>query len=39
MDALARKFRETHDMAVKDELERMLREKGKLGKPWEFVAR
>ena len=37
-DALARKFHETHDMAVKDELERLLKEYGKLGKPWEFVA-
>jgi len=25
-------------MAVKDELERLLKEYGKLGKPWEFVA-
>jgi hypothetical protein len=39
MDTLARKFHETHDMAVKDELERLLREYGELGKPWEFVAR
>jgi len=38
VDALARKFHETHDMAVKDELERLLKEYGKLGKPWEFVA-
>src|SRR5262245_61324709 len=38
-DALARKFHETHDMAVKDELERLLKECGKLGKPWEFIAR
>jgi len=38
-DALARKFHETHDMAVKDELERLLKEYGELGKPWEFVAR
>src|SRR5262245_33953357 len=38
-DALARKFHETHDMAVKDELERLLKEYGKLGEPWEFVAR
>jgi hypothetical protein len=37
-DALARKFHETHDMAVKDELERLLKEYGKLEKPWEFVA-
>ena len=38
-DSLARKFHETHDMAVKDELERLLKEYGELGKPWEFVAR
>ena len=37
-DALARKFHETHDMAVKDELERLLKEYGELGKPWEFMA-
>ena len=35
-DALARKFHETHDMAVKDELERLLKEYGKLKEPWEF---
>jgi hypothetical protein len=35
-DALARKFHETHDMAVKDELERLLKEYGKLGEPWSF---
>jgi hypothetical protein len=39
MDALARKFHETHDMAVKDELEHMLKEYGKLKEPWVFVAR
>src|SRR5262252_9980103 len=33
-DALARKFHETHDMAVKDELERLLKEYGELEKPW-----
>src|SRR5215510_5082017 len=37
-DVLARKFHETHDMAVKEELERLLKEYGKLEKPWEFVA-
>src|SRR5215813_2111493 len=36
-DALKRKFHETHDMAVKDELERTLKEYGELGKPWDFV--
>src|SRR5215813_876558 len=35
-DALARKFHETHDVAVKDELERLLREYGKLEEPWSF---
>jgi hypothetical protein len=35
-DALARKFHETHDMAVKDELERLLKEYGKLREPWSF---
>src|SRR5262245_48914335 len=38
-DALAWKFHETHDMAVKDELERLLKEYGKLEKPWKFVAK
>src|SRR5262249_29400938 len=36
-DALARKFHETKDMAVKDELERLLKEYGELEKPWEFA--
>src|SRR5262245_27257985 len=36
-DALACKFHETHDVAVKDELEQLLKEYGKLEKPWEFV--
>ena len=35
-DALARKFHETHDMAVKDKLERLLKEYGKLTEPWSF---
>jgi hypothetical protein len=33
-DALARKFHETHDMTVKDELERLLREYGKLNESY-----
>jgi hypothetical protein len=37
-DALARKFHETHDMKVKDEIERLLKEYGKLKEPWVFVA-
>ena len=36
MDALVRKFAGTHDMKVKDELERLLKEYGKLDEPWEF---
>ena len=39
MDALARTFSATHDMKVKNEIERLLKEYGELGKPWEFVAR
>jgi hypothetical protein len=38
-DALARKFHETHDMTVKDEIERRLKEYGRLKEPWVFVAR
>jgi len=38
MDSLARKFHETHDMKLKDELERLLKEYGKLKEPWVFVA-
>jgi hypothetical protein len=38
MDALARKFAATHDMTVKDEIERLAREYGKLGEPWLFLA-
>jgi hypothetical protein len=36
MDALARKFHDTHDMNVKDEIERLARERGKLKEPWVF---
>jgi hypothetical protein len=38
MDALAREFHETHDLKVKDELERLVKEYGKLKQPWVFVA-
>ena len=38
-DALARKFHETHDLAVKNELERLLKEYGKLKEPWVFVSK
>jgi hypothetical protein len=36
MDAQARKFHETHDMKVKDEFDRLLKEYGKLTEPWVF---
>jgi len=35
-DALARNFAATHDMKVKDEIERLLKEYGKLKEPWVF---
>jgi hypothetical protein len=38
-DALARKFHETHDMNVQDEIVRLLKEYGKLKQPWVFVSR
>jgi hypothetical protein len=38
MDALARKFAAPHDMKVKEEIERLAREYGKLKEPWVFVA-
>ena len=38
MDALAREFHDTHNMKVKDEIERLAREYGKLGEPWQFSA-
>jgi hypothetical protein len=39
MDALARKFHETHDMKVKEEIERLAGELVKLEKPWRFVGK
>ena len=39
MDSLAQKFVRNHDMKVKDEIERLAREYGKLKEPWEFVSR
>ena len=36
MDALARKFHETHDKAVKDELECLATKYAKLNEPWVF---
>jgi hypothetical protein len=38
MDALVRKFTATHDMKVKEEIEQLAREHGKLREPWVFVA-
>jgi hypothetical protein len=38
MDALARQFHQTHDMQVKDEIERLAGEYSKLGEPWVFVS-
>ena len=38
MDALARKFHETQDTAVSDEIYRLSRELIKLEKLWDFVA-
>ena len=37
-DALARKFHETHDVVVRDELVPLLKDYGKLTEPWVFVA-
>ena len=39
MDALARKFAATHDVKIREEIERLAREYGKLGGPWVFVVR
>ena len=39
MDALARRFAATHDMKVKEEIERLAAEYEKLKEPWRFVAR
>ena len=39
MDALARKFRTTHDVKVRDESERLAKEYCKLGEPWVFVGK
>ena len=38
IDALARQFHQTHDMQVKDEIERLAGEYSKLSEPWVFVA-
>ena len=39
IDVLARRFAETHDMKVKEEIERLAGEYSKLGEPWVFVAK
>ena len=39
MDALARNFHDTHDMKVKDEIERLGKEYGKLKEPWVFISK
>jgi hypothetical protein len=38
MDALASKFHETHDMKVKNEIERLAKEYDRLKEAWVFVA-
>ena len=38
MDALARQFAATHDMKLKEEIERLSSELVKLDRPWVFVA-
>ena len=39
IDKLARHFAATHDMKVKEEIERLAKEYGKLKEPWRLVAR
>jgi hypothetical protein len=39
MDALEREFHETHDLKVKEEIDRLAGELVKLDKPWEFRGR
>jgi hypothetical protein len=39
MDALARKFHQTHDVAVSDEIYRLSRELIKFDEPWVFRAK
>ena len=39
IDVLARRFAATHDMKVKEEIERLAGEYSKLGEPWVFVAK
>jgi hypothetical protein len=39
MDKLAREFAAIHDPKVRDELNRLSIERGKLAEPWDFVSR
>jgi hypothetical protein len=39
MDALARQFAETHEMKVKEEIDRLSSELVKLDDPWRFVVK
>src|SRR6266481_8457562 len=39
LDKLAREFATTHDVRVKEEIERLAGEYSKLGEPWVFVAK
>ena len=39
MDALGRRFAATHDMKVKEEIDRLAEEYGKLKQPWVFVSK
>lgn len=38
MDALPGEFARTHNMKVKDEIERLAKEYGRLGEEWVFVS-
>ena len=39
LDKLARQFAATRDMKVKEEIERLAKEHGKLKEPWVFVVK
>ena len=39
MDSLARQFAATHDMKVKEEINLLAKEYGKLDEPWVFVVK
>ena len=38
MDALVQQFVKNHDIKVKEEIERLAKEYGKLKEPWVFVS-